>query len=282
MKSFQKKRKQLKPFYSLSADFTTSPYFSQLYSYDFKLPLNNQIDSESESNINKAHLHLDMSFANSSDLAGKGKYHFNGDPSSKKDISKDSVRPMKIKYSSLDQICLDEESYMYAVHNKSKAQYPIFESPTFSPIKISNTEATPYNMESPCMTPIEGSPMLHYMANPFSPAVLDRKLPEMIFPSGMPSGKHMPTIEAKHDSQVEEAKDPLKTTETQIEEQESLICTICERAIPSRDFRKHLDLCRDKAELQKEIVEIDGQISWVVLQAFMTSKTLQRNIICDR
>jgi hypothetical protein len=280
MEISQKKRKQLKPSYSLSADFTTSPYYSQLYSHDFKLTLNNQIDSESGANTNKAHLHLDMSFSSSSNLTGKGKYHFKGDTGSNQDMSKDYTRPIKIKCSSLDKICLDEESY--AVHNRSKAQYPLAESPTFSPIKISNTEATPYNMQSPCMTPIEGSPMLHYMANPFSPAVLDRKLPEMIFPSGMPSGKHMSTREAKHDGQVEEAKSPFNKAESQIKEQETLICTICEKAISVKDFRKHLELCRDKSELQKEIVEIDGQISWVVLQAFMANKTLQRNIIYDR
>jgi len=53
---------------------------------------------------------------------------------------------------------------------------------------------------------------------------------------------------------------------------------MCEMEMDLVKFKKHIELCKKKAELHKTIHHLDSEISGMVLQAFIKAQTLQMNL----
>lgn len=65
-------------------------------------------------------------------------------------------------------------------------------------------------------------------------------------------------------------------------EKYEIVCKICEQKINIEKMKEHSNLCRIKAETNKEIKDLDKKISDVIFDAFMKAKELEVRLRVDQ
>ncbi len=61
-----------------------------------------------------------------------------------------------------------------------------------------------------------------------------------------------------------------------------IICKICEEKVSIEKMKQHSYLCRVKFEAQKEMKDVDGEISDMIFEAYMKGKELETRLIIDQ
>ena len=60
-----------------------------------------------------------------------------------------------------------------------------------------------------------------------------------------------------------------------------ILCPICEKNVKVDQGKQHLELCKERAEINKRLCDLDNKLSDIVFQAFKNMKTIQKTLIVD-
>lgn len=61
-----------------------------------------------------------------------------------------------------------------------------------------------------------------------------------------------------------------------------ILCPICEKNVKMDQGKQHLELCKEMAELNNRLCDLDNKLGDVVFQAFKNMKTIQKSLGVDR